>query len=61
MDPLIAQNWYPVTIKELLKVKGAKTLLNAENFNLKRLLTQVYPDVKFVESSFHNLPCMCNT
>eukprot|EP00026_Physarum_polycephalum_P006545 Phypoly_transcript_06593.p1 GENE.Phypoly_transcript_06593~~Phypoly_transcript_06593.p1 ORF type:complete len:538 (+),score=63.89 Phypoly_transcript_06593:122-1735(+) len=55
IDPLIPENWYPITLQRVLQEKHGNTVLGHYNNSLKHALKTIYPNIGLDESKFHTV------
>lgn len=58
-DPLVADNWYPYTLGDLVEFKGArdvKSMLIYHNGSFVKALKQLFPKIRLQENKFNVLP-----
>jgi len=52
-DPLVAKNWYPVTLEMILPRKGSSTVLSYHGGTLKKSLLELFPDIGLEKAKFN--------
>lgn len=56
-DPLIAENWYSISVGALLKYsKAAATILSVYSGNVVRALGHLFPDIGLEVKKFISMP-----